>query len=614
MKTTLLTLTLALFSFVTYSQTNVPDDNFEAYLESIGLGDGMANNNTVDTSKISAITSLNISNKSISDLTGIEEFTSLQTFNCSFNSFSTLTLPNGNNLLELICQGPNITNIDAISTHTALTKIDIKYGMVSSLNVDANINLQYLDCYDNPIGSINLLNNAQLTNLNVYRCGLTDLDLSGNPLLTALNCIDNNLTTLNLSSNPALAFLDSSLCVNLTSITLPDTSSSLSPLYIYCTNCDSLSGMDVSNNPNLYWLDVRSSDFQNTLDLSNNNQLSYLNCSNNMLTGLTLPNPSDLFDMYINNNMISSLNLTGCTGLVFMDCQYNSLTSLDVSPCSILQELNCHHNSLMTSMTFDNSALKLLYCNDSPIATMNNTLSLTGLLEFGLWRCNLTTLDLTNSMVLQYVETVQNYNLNSFTLPSTTTLTEVYAWGSKLMNLNYANFPELQWLNIGINMLKSPDISLLPKLIGFWCNQNQLTSLNLKNSHNGILAYMWADDNPSLTCIQVDNVTYANNKVIADDWRINGLEYFSENCALVGLEDFQLSIIPMYPNPTNGKLTIELKTNTNYNLTNLYGQEVKKGMLFSGINQMDISYMSNGLYFLRLESLDGHTVKKVVKE
>ena len=58
-------------------QTYVPDDNFEAYLEANGMGNGIANDDSVTTSNINTITSLDVSSQTISDLTGIEDFTAL---------------------------------------------------------------------------------------------------------------------------------------------------------------------------------------------------------------------------------------------------------------------------------------------------------------------------------------------------------------------------------------------------------------------------------------------------------------------------------------------------------------------------------------------------------
>ena len=49
-------------------QTYVPDDNFEAYLESNGMGNGIANDDYVTTSNINIITYLNVNSNAIINL------------------------------------------------------------------------------------------------------------------------------------------------------------------------------------------------------------------------------------------------------------------------------------------------------------------------------------------------------------------------------------------------------------------------------------------------------------------------------------------------------------------------------------------------------------------
>ncbi|MBT3611588.1 MAG: hypothetical protein HN522_01420, partial [Flavobacteriales bacterium] len=56
-------------------QTYVPDDNFEAYLEANGMGNSIANDDYVTTANINTVSNLNVQALSISDLTGIEDFT-----------------------------------------------------------------------------------------------------------------------------------------------------------------------------------------------------------------------------------------------------------------------------------------------------------------------------------------------------------------------------------------------------------------------------------------------------------------------------------------------------------------------------------------------------------
>ena len=69
MKALLLIITLTTFSFLQAQQTYVPDYNFEAYLESNGMGNGIPNDDSVLTANISGVTSFGVSLQGISDLT-----------------------------------------------------------------------------------------------------------------------------------------------------------------------------------------------------------------------------------------------------------------------------------------------------------------------------------------------------------------------------------------------------------------------------------------------------------------------------------------------------------------------------------------------------------------
>ena len=73
-------------------QAFVPDDNFEAYLESNGIGNGIANDDSVTTASIDTVTYLDVSNQNISDLTGVEDFTNLTELLVSVNQLTILDI------------------------------------------------------------------------------------------------------------------------------------------------------------------------------------------------------------------------------------------------------------------------------------------------------------------------------------------------------------------------------------------------------------------------------------------------------------------------------------------------------------------------------------------
>jgi len=122
-------------------------------------------------------------------------------------------------------------------------------------------------------------------------------------------------------------------------------------------------------------------------------------------------------------------------------------------------------------------------------------------------------------------------------------------------------------------------------------------------------------DGPVLTTsIQADGkiiigggFTHYNDIVRNYIARINGSATagISDNNAIAGLS--------VYPNPAKDKVYIELQTQAKYTLDNIFGQEVTQGFLISGANELDTRSLSNGLYFLNIDSNEGHVTKKIIK-
>ena len=80
-------------SFAISIVQTLQDNNFEAYLEINGMGDGIPNNDSVATTNVISVTSIDIEGLGVSDLTGIEDFTALTYLDIGYNSISgTLSL------------------------------------------------------------------------------------------------------------------------------------------------------------------------------------------------------------------------------------------------------------------------------------------------------------------------------------------------------------------------------------------------------------------------------------------------------------------------------------------------------------------------------------------
>ncbi|MBJ6367216.1 T9SS type A sorting domain-containing protein [Snuella sedimenti] len=620
MKTKLFFLLLVSISLMAPSQTtSVPDDNFEEYLEThdangnvvtlghaSSMGDGIIDNDMVPTSKINTVTELRINGWSIYDLTGIEDFTALQIFDCNLNPISTMKLPGGNNLVELYCHNLDLTSLD-VSSHTALTTLNCRFNDITSLSLSANTNLINLDCWGNPLGSLTLTNLTELKILNCQDTMLGTLDLSTNTKLEILSCGFNDLTGLNLTNNTALTNVFCYANSTMTSLNLPDTNTLVK---LECYGCN-LGSLDISKNTGLTYLTCQQNALTN-LDASNNTSLGYLDCGENILTSLTLPDTATLYRLICDNNDLPTLNISKNMGLTGLFCYSNQIASLDCSNNPLIERIWCSDNDLTSINLPNNPALWELYCANNAITPTIDVSSCTGLVDFGLWNNNLTDLDLTNNMVLEYVEPGNNPNLTNLTLPNTTTLTQLWAYGTNLSNLDYTKNTGLQYLDLGITKFTSIDASMLPNLVEFWGNLNpQLTSLNLKNNHNDILNYVRVEDNPNLTCIQVDNVAQAEAKA---DWTKDDWASYNTSCSL-GIEDNDKVVLLVFPNPTTNIININIKAQAVYTITTLLGEKVAKGHLTASENKIDITNLTNGIYFLTVSGPMGRLLtKKVLKK
>lgn len=94
-------------------EVTIPDDNFLNALIELGVdtnGDGI-----ISPAEAEAITFLNVSHKSISDMTGIEAFVNLDSLDCWNNHLTTLDVSNCTALEFLYCIANQLTSLNISS-------------------------------------------------------------------------------------------------------------------------------------------------------------------------------------------------------------------------------------------------------------------------------------------------------------------------------------------------------------------------------------------------------------------------------------------------------------------------------------------------------------------
>ena len=151
--------------------TNFPDDNFRAIVKSTDINTN--GDNYLSGVEIQAVTNLNLMNKGIKDLTGIEYFTALKNLACSYNSLKTLDVSNNTALTNLDCANNyGLRSLD-VSKNTALTKLYCQWNSLESLDVSKNTALKVLVCSCNQIKGSNmdnLVNGLPDTQGTLYVC------------------------------------------------------------------------------------------------------------------------------------------------------------------------------------------------------------------------------------------------------------------------------------------------------------------------------------------------------------------------------------------------------------------------------------------------------------
>jgi hypothetical protein len=300
--------------------TAIPDSNFEQALINLGLDftlDGTALTTNIDT-----LTTLNVSGKFISDLTGIEDFTALTFLNCRQNSLTNLEVSQNTALTYLNCSLNQLTSLD-FSQNISLEDLLCGENQLTSLNISQNTALTYLSCSSNQLINLNVSQNTALILLSCYNNQLTNLDVSQNTDLDLIGCSNNQLNSLDLSYNHVLTHFYGE-------------HNQLNCLNIKNGNNSNMAPINTTYNTNLMCITVDDITYSNTTWTNIDTQTSFSeNCANpctvsidenSLLKTIIYPNPTsrsiniDLEEIKSNVN----LRLTNALGQVELVENYKS--------------------------------------------------------------------------------------------------------------------------------------------------------------------------------------------------------------------------------------------------------------------------------------------------
>lgn len=598
--------------------TLIPDPIFEQKLINLGIESGTVDGKIL-TSKINTVKHLNVTNSSITDLTGIQDFTALTNLYCDQNQLTALNVSKNSFLTTLYCNNNKIESLD-VSQNIALDTLSCYTNRIAVLDVKINKALKKLDCGSNPISTLDVSANTALTFLGCNTSLLTTLDISNNTALTLFDCRDNQLKNLNVLTNTALDYLD---CSN-NQLTALDVSSNTSLSVFYCTG-NLLTTLDVSANPALSRL-VCFSNQLTSLDLSNNPALNYLNCKLNKLKALDLTKNIALKNLYCYENQITTLDLRKNTALTTLNCSANLLTTLNLKNGN---NIHLDQSNINSYINFKNNPnLSCIQVDDKEYADAN-------------WAAQKDVAASYNTDCASYFTQIPDPNFEQklidlgidtdglngkITSSDINTITSLDLSYSNIKDLTgIENFAALTILDCSNNQLIFLDLSKNTHLQILYVTGNPLVYINLKNGNNQNLIVESQTGKKTVStagtsflgltalgCVKVDNAAFsdANWSKIKETTTI-----YSETCTL-GLEDSQFNKAVVYPNPTKGEvniLNIAIEKATVYNAL---GQLVKTVTLDAGNthNMINLSGLPKGIYYVYLIHQDAATVKKIIVE
>ena len=156
-------------SILPINDTVFPDANFRNWILEQSYGEDYV----LTDSEIANIVSMDVSNKNISNLKGIENFTALIFLNCSNNLLESIDVSKNVALMDLYCSENNIKSLD-LSNNKDLMQLECYNDGLTALNVSGCTKLVTLYCYSNQLGSLDVSGCTALANLYCYQNAIKD--------------------------------------------------------------------------------------------------------------------------------------------------------------------------------------------------------------------------------------------------------------------------------------------------------------------------------------------------------------------------------------------------------------------------------------------------------
>lgn len=243
-----------------------------------------------------------------------------------------------------------VTDITGLEYFTSLETLSLKFNKVSDIKpIEGISTLKVLILGENPISFINLDKLGELTDLRLYGTNISDIDLTKTPKLESLYLQRTNVSKVDLTP---LQSLDQALLNKCSSLTEIKASNLPSITRIDAVECN-LKSFEISDCPSLRELHLNSNKLT-SIKMTNLAMLMRLNVYDNQITSIDVSNLPLLMWLFVYDNQLTSIDLSANVPLREFRASNNPLTEVNLSTNKNLVSLELESMSKMKTLNIKN--------------------------------------------------------------------------------------------------------------------------------------------------------------------------------------------------------------------------------------------------------------------
>ena len=303
--------------------TNFPDANFRNYL----LEQGYGKDGKLTQAELNNVTYLNVENKSIKDLKGVEYFIALKSLHCGMNHLTFLDISKNVNLDHLYCERNQLSSLN-FSNNKLLVYVDMSYN---------RIQLSYMDELVNslPKNTTNVPHKLMVANL------FYNSDGNFCTKTQVANIKAKGWTPYCYISDSWVEYegLNEDQLVEINRTNFPD--DNFRKWVVDHFHEGALTNYEIENTTSIF---IENEDISNLKGIEFFTNLAIFQCYDNQLTYVDISKNTKLEQLILTRNKLEELDVSKNIALWRIACGWNQLTTLDLRNNINLKELSCNVN------------------------------------------------------------------------------------------------------------------------------------------------------------------------------------------------------------------------------------------------------------------------------